>query len=342
MKEKLIILCTLLPTFLWSQDTQFSMFYTNPLYVNPALAGTSPDTRVGINHRILWPSLPQAFTSSSVSIDHHSEPLNSSFGFLVHKDSEGTADLNNTSFFFTYGYEAHITENLVARPALQFGHTFRGFDQSQLVFSDQIEFGLDGAPTRDPGISAIQVNSFWDFNTGILLYTRKFWTGFAVHHLTRPNIAISGGQDELLVRYSFHLGTRFPLGNKIFRGKIFPSVAPHFLYKRQGSFEQFQGGASFHLQPVIFGLYYRGMPISSRSFGELNQDAVVVQVGLDYFDFEFGYSFDISLSRLDVVNAGGAHEISLQYRFHLPYKRKKISRTLRRLPCPAFVHSLQN
>jgi len=337
----LLILVFLVPVVLSGQDSQFSMFYANPLYVNPALAGTAPDTRAGINHRILWPSLPQAFTSTSASIDHHSEPLNSSFGFLVHKDSEGSADLNNTSFYFTYGYEVQVSDKFVARPALQFGHVFRGFDQSQLVFSDQIEFGLDGTPTQDPGIAAIQLNSFWDFNMGVLIYTEKYWFGAAAHHLTEPNVSVASAEDQLSVRYTFHFGTRLPLGNKIFRGSIFPTVAPNFIYKRQGNFEQFQGGASFHLRPVIFGAYYRGLPFTQRSFGQINQDAIILEIGLEYDAFEFGYSFDISLSRLDAVNAGGAHEFSLQYRFSIPYK-KRISRVNRRLPCPAFVHKLAN
>lgn len=324
-----------------AQDTQYSQFYSNPLYLNPAMAGTAPDTRVGINHRILWPSLPNAFTSSSVSIDHHSAALQSSFGLLMSKDSEGSADLNSTSVSFTYGYEAHLTDDLVIRPAVQFGYAFRGFDQTKLLFGDQIEFGAD-AVSSDPGFNAIKIRDYWDFNTGFLIYTSKFWMGFAAHHLTKPNLSLVNGTSNLGVRYSLHAGTRIPLGNAIWRGKIFPTVAPSVLYKRQGNFQQLDAGATFHLQPVIFGLYYRGLPFLSKSFDQINHDAVIVQIGLDYYDFEFGYSFDISLSRLDAVTGGGAHEFALQYRFRLPYHPKKIPKRSRRVRCPAFVHSLQN
>ncbi len=323
-----------------AQDAQFSQFYANPLYMNPAMVGASANSRVGINHRVLWPSLPQAFVSSSASFDYHSERLHSSFGILIHQDKEGSASLSNSNFHFTYGYEVRLKDKLVLRPALQFGYVLRGFDPSQLVFGDQIEFGVDGAPSSDPNIHSIRLRDYWDVNTGLLLYSRKYWMGVAVHHLTEPNLSLVEGDNALPMRYSVHAGTRMPLGSKLFRGDTYPTVAPSILYKRQGQFEQLDVGASLHLEPMIFGLYYRGMPFKGVDYDYVNQDALIILVGLDYLNFEFGYSFDMSLSKVDIVLGGGAHELALQYRFQMQGRKKKVSRTSKRLPCPAFLRNL--
>ncbi|MEM9328212.1 MAG: type IX secretion system membrane protein PorP/SprF [Bacteroidota bacterium] len=341
MKQTLLlILMTTGVLQVLGQDAQFSQFYANPLYLNPAMVGTSPNSRVGLNHRILWPNLPQAFVSSTASFDYHSEPLQSSFGLMVHQDREGSASLSNTGFYFTYGYELPLSNKLVLRPAVQFGYVTRGFDPTQLVFSDQIDFGLDGAPSQDPNINALELRDYWDFNTGLLIYSEKYWVGFAAHHLTRPNLSLTRAEDPLSIRYSVHAGTRLPLGKKMWRSTSFPSIAPNILYKRQGEFEQLDIGASFHLEPMIFGLYYRGMPFVANRLDQINQDAIIVQVGLEYRNFEFGYSFDMNLSEIDVVTGGGAHEMSLQYRFAMAGRGNKPSRVSRRLPCPAFMRQL--
>ena len=40
-----------------SQDAAFSQFYSNPLYLNPALAGTNDCARLMFNYRINGPQL---------------------------------------------------------------------------------------------------------------------------------------------------------------------------------------------------------------------------------------------------------------------------------------------
>ncbi len=54
---------------------------------------------------------------------------------------------------------------------------------------------------------------------------------------------------------------------------------------------------------LIGGLWYR--------FG----DAIIATLGVQFKGFKLGYSYDITISKLSNA-AGGAHEISLGYRFH--------------------------
>lgn len=303
-----------------AQDTQYSQFYSNPLYLNPAFAGTGSNTRVAFNHRTLWPNLPEAFASYSASIDYHAEPINSGFGLLVYTDKEGTASLSNTVTSLIYSYDINIEKHTVIRPAVQFGYLFRNIDQSKLIFSDQIEFGLDGVPSIDPNINAIGTQNYWDFGLGVLVYNSNHWFGMSAVHLNRPNITfLNNGQDRLAIRYTLHAGGRYQIGHSVFRerGSIPATIAPNMVYKKQGQFHQIEAGASVHTSPMILGLYYRGFPLKSAT-GNINHDAIIVHAGVEYRSFEFGYSFDMSISDFNVMDGGGAHEFSIQYGWRLP------------------------
>ncbi|MEM7298623.1 MAG: PorP/SprF family type IX secretion system membrane protein, partial [Bacteroidota bacterium] len=292
--RKLLLHITLL-IIIWSsaaQDAQFSQFYSNPLHLNPAFAGTAANTRIVAIHRIQWPNLPQAFTNSSFSVDYNGDNINSGFGVLINRDQEGSAGLTNTSTSFIYSYTANLNDKVVIRPALKFGYVFRDIDRTQLVLGDQVDFGLDGAPSQDPQVNSIRLKNHWDIGTGVLIYTKKTWIGLAVDHLTSPNRSILEGTDKLPFRYSIHIGSRYPLQKIVPIGTITPTIAPSVLYRRQGNFQQLDAGASVHLQPVIVGLYYRGMPFLNSEFGLVNQDAIIVLAGLEYYNFEFNYSFD--------------------------------------------------
>ena len=49
-----------------AQDPAFSQFYANPLYLNPAFAGTNVCPRVNLNYRDQWPGIGRTYVSVSV------------------------------------------------------------------------------------------------------------------------------------------------------------------------------------------------------------------------------------------------------------------------------------
>lgn len=107
--------------------------------------------------------------------------------------------------------------------------------------------------------------------------------------------------------------------------------------------QQLNIDASVHLQPIIFRMYYQGLPFVSNDVeGRINQDALILVIGIEYANFEFGYSFDMNLSRIDPVATGGAHEFSLQYNFTIPRNPYKTPKKNYRLDCPTFVKRLNN
>jgi hypothetical protein len=101
-------------------------------------------------------------------------------------------------------------------------------------------------------------------------------------------------------------------------------------YQRQGKYNQADIGLYYYKDPLIFGLWYRGVPLITSQAG----DAIIGLVGIKTEQLHIGYSYDFTISNL-IGASGGAHEISLVYEFNsfsLGTQRKRI----RAIPCPEF------
>ena len=93
----------------YAQDVQYSQFYSAPLYLNPAFAGSSEYTRVGANYRSQWPALEANFVTMSAYADHFIDDKNSGVGFLIQTDEEGLAGLRSTCLAAFYAYQLPIS-----------------------------------------------------------------------------------------------------------------------------------------------------------------------------------------------------------------------------------------
>ncbi|HXB12127.1 MAG TPA: type IX secretion system membrane protein PorP/SprF, partial [Bacteroidia bacterium] len=96
MKKLLIILFTAMLmgggvsyNKLYAQDPQFTQFYANPLYLNPAFAGSARCPRICMNFRDEWPAIPGTFVTYSASYDQHVDDLAGGIGLLVTQDQAG-------------------------------------------------------------------------------------------------------------------------------------------------------------------------------------------------------------------------------------------------------------
>ena len=65
-----------------AQDPAFSQFYANPLYLNPAFAGTNICPRVNLNYRDQWPGIGRTYVTTSVSWDKHIQAIGGGLGIV--------------------------------------------------------------------------------------------------------------------------------------------------------------------------------------------------------------------------------------------------------------------
>src|SRR5471030_2677540 len=89
-----------------AQDPQFTQFYANPLYLNPAFAGTARCPRICLNYRNQWPNLSGTYVTYSASYDQHFDALSGGIGVLVTTDDQAKGTLKTTTASFIYSYHA--------------------------------------------------------------------------------------------------------------------------------------------------------------------------------------------------------------------------------------------
>lgn len=329
MKNIFVILFAVLNvTAALAQDPQFSQYYQAPLYLNPGFAGVTPGHRLAVNHRLQWPSLPQAFSTYAASYDAYLENIRSGVGVLFTTDKMGSVNWNSTTMSVFYSYKIQLTEELVFSPGLSFGYGTNGLDRSKLRMGDALQYGGN---TFDPKIDDIRSQRYADFGSGFVLYAERVWLGASFMHMNRPDLSLIDEGDRLGMKTSIHGGMRIDIDGGL-RQRSNTYLTPSFIYRMQGSrFSQLDLGVNFHVDPVSVGASYRGKPFSKGIDGVADQDALILFMGLYLQNLTVGYSYDFTISGL--TSSGGAHELSLMYAL----KRKNNKpRRQRLIPCPAF------
>lgn len=332
---RLFFLFILLHWAAYGQDPEFSQYYAAPLYLNPAFVGTSVDHRFIANYRNQWPNIAHAFETYAFSYDYNLDYLNSGLGVLVMTDKAGSANLKSTTFNFQYAYKVQMNK-FVLSSGLNFGVGSRSVDFNSLIFYQQLDFsqGGDYVPPPPSDIN-LENSTYFDFGAGMLLYSRKVWLGFSMAHLNRPNRSVLDERAQIPIKTSVHGGVRIPLEHRFFKRERTASVAPSFVYKQQGNFDQLDLGTYFYYEPVVVGLWYRGIPLRQNVADNISHDAVVVVLGFQLQHVELSYSYDVTLSELGGIS-GGAHEVALKYKIELAAQVGKRKRE-RYIPCPTFV-----
>ncbi len=315
----------------YAQDTQFTQFYAAPTYLNPAFAGTTPQSRLSANYRNQWPAIPRAWVAYNFAYDHYIPELNSGFGFIATHDRAGAGAMRGNTIALQYAYEVKITRETVFRPAIQLGYGNRNINFNDLVFSDQLI--RNASTSLEENI--FEPVQFFDAAAGGLLFNPRYWVGVSAHHINQPNESLYPDRLGLVpVKLSVHGGYRFNVGGGIYNRNSQDLVVA-FNYKQQGDFNQFDIGAYYELSPLVIGVWYRGLPIiKSNGYGYLNQDAVAILLGIGTDYFRFGYSYDVTVSQFNLGSTAGAHEISLAYTW-ASAKNAKLARK-RIIPCAKF------
>ncbi len=337
----LILFCN---TLALAQDPQFSQFYANPLYLNPAMAGSSLSTRVTANYRQQWPALNANYITYSASVDTYLPRINSGIGLIVLRDQQAFARYNSIDIGAQYSYQLQLSERVAARAGLQFSYVNRSVNYFGLTFGDQFDNTGQIRPVstdqfaQNPDPAAL---NYLNVSAGGLVFTSRSWLGISAHNLTRPDQSFIGNASPLPVRFTVHGGIKIPMDDNTRAGlaesKTAPerSISPAFNYKAQGKFDQLDVGLYLTYEPVVFGLWYRGLPVKRYEVGINNSDALIFLAGFKQAGLSVGYSYDLTVSNLG-PSTGGSHELSMSYEFPPARPKKRVPRSVKRLPCPTF------
>lgn len=311
-----LFVCFFCAGALRAQDPEFTQFYANPLYLNPALAGNKLCTRVGINYRVQWPGVYGTYNTIGVSIDKLAYKLKSGIGLMVVNDRAAKGTLNTTGIGLIFNPTIPIKPGVSISAAIQAGYWQKTVNWSKLTFGDMIDPRRGFVNTTDevPGVSTV---GNFDLAAGMVFNTRHFFAGVAMHHILEPNESFLGGTSKLPRKYTAHAGANIPLSHGRYEDETY--ISPNILYQVQGDFQQMNLGLYAKKGAIVGGLWYRG------------NDSFIILLGLESGKTRIGYSYDVTISKLTNATAG-AHEISLGYTFSCKVPPKKYRPGI----CPSF------
>jgi len=322
----LIILFSIFYIDSFGQDPTFSQFYANPLYLSPSFTGATDEYRFAMNVRDQWPSMPGVFQTYSISLDKAMPNFNSGIGILATYDVAGSGDLSTTNIGLLYSYDFNINKQWHIRPGVNFKFVYLGLDFSKLLFASSLTGTGTTPPVNPPPFSKV---ADVDFATSALIYDDQIWGGVTLDHLFTPKESFYGDNTKLPVKINLYGGIRL-IGQTRLRRKLSEALSVATNFQKQGKFYQTDIGLYYFKEPLIFGIWYRGIPFMTSQAG----DAIIGLIGIKTKQLHIGYSYDFTISSL-IASTGGAHEISLVYEFNsfsIGGSRKKIHA----IPCPEF------
>jgi len=291
-----------------AQDVSFSQFYSNPLVMNPAFAGSIGTSRISLQYRNQWHSLSNAFDTYSIAFDIPMKKLQGGLGFFMINDSQAAGAYNTLQVNGVYSVFIRLSDKFRFHGALQGGISYSSINIDELIFADNVDinFGNHGI-SREIGLFSDTHSSFFDFSAGMLLYSQRFFGGMAIHHLAEPYYSFLQKDDNanrLKRKYTGHLGARLPVYLFGHRQKKF-DFSPQLIVQSQNGMEQVNYGLFLSKWGLMAGSWFR------QNLG-LKYDAVTLLAGFMKNNWQLTYSYDIAVSGL-WGNTGGTSEIAFVF-----------------------------
>ena len=285
-----------------AQDPALSHFFANPLYLNPALAGTDGPARVFVGYRNQWPGATSPYVTYHASWDQHIEVLQGGVGLHIMNDRQGGGVFNTLSVDAAYAYHLKVSRWLHFTGGLQVSLGQRNMNPDGLVLPEELNGTLSGSLY---GYSKL----YPDFSAGISFGYRNLYGGFATHHLLQPYLSVSENPDaKLRRRYTLHAGIMIPVFEKRFGTELL-QLSPNLIFVYQGIYQQINYGFEVIYKGLLGGLWFRQDLIFSTG-------ALIFSAGYSWEKVSVRYSYDAKLSSPEIhIPSMGAHEISMMISF---------------------------
>ncbi|MCW3128456.1 MAG: hypothetical protein JWO03_4114 [Bacteroidetes bacterium] len=299
---------------IYGQAVEMSQYWSAPLHINPALAGISYGPRVSASYRNQWPGLGDGFNGGFVTymvgVDGYIPKAHSGIGLLYTGDYIAGGLLSSNKITLSYAFQIKLSKKVGMRIGLEGSFIQQHINWAGLQFYDMIDPytgflnpQLQPNPTGEAMPDKLSTYH-GDAGAGILFFSDKLYGGFAIRNLLMPNESFyNKGDASAPFRMVGHLGSNFNIKHKAnYKYNIF--VSPNVLVANQGKDVQVNAGIMAGVSLVYFGGWFR--------YAFKNPDAFILLVGIKKGKFRFGYSYDITVSRL-AGRTGGSHELSLVF-----------------------------
>jgi type IX secretion system PorP/SprF family membrane protein len=301
-----------------AQDVNFSQFYELPMLRNPALAGNfRGDIKTVGAFRSQWGSVTTPYKTMALGTEMRfgvgASDNYITLGTQVTNDVAGDSKLSRTQLMPVLAFHKSLNSDQDAYLSAGFigGFVQQRYDASGLTFADQFVNGAY-SPTNPTRQRLPSSNiTYMDAGAGIsysnvLGYGTRYYLGAALFHFNQPRVAFDNANDiRLNQKFVINGGLSAPTGDR-------DRVILYGDYFTQGGHSQAQGGVMYRHSMVEEDDDY-GMSLSLGGFYRWN-DAIVPVVKLDYYNFGFGLTYDVNMSKLTKASsARGGFELTVTY-----------------------------
>jgi type IX secretion system PorP/SprF family membrane protein len=313
-KKTTLIISTIigLHSVLQAQDPYFSQFFMNPVYMNPAYAGTMKVPRFGVQYRNQWPAMNNAYTTYFASFDTYLPKIKSGIGFLMYRDDQGGGTYTQSSFKAIYSKGIQINRDWKMYGSLSAGAQMNSLDFNSLIFPDALDeiYGLH-LPTNE----ALPENNnriFPDFGAGLLFFNEKYFFGLAGDHLSEPDQSIYSGYPIALQRkYTAHFEVNIPW-HIPGHWRKFCDFNPNFIFQSQGNEQNITFGVYANRKGFSLGLWNRQTTKKSTD--------MIAMVGFIGKQFSSAITYDTNLRGVG-LSSHGSVEISISFLLRDPSEK---------------------
>ena len=347
MKRKIhnLLLAALFLTtsIIQAQDIHSSHIHATPTFLNPALNGLmNGDVRFMASTRMQWNSVTKGYKTAMGSVDLKMLTMGNGDvfggGLNVSMDKAGDLDFKSTSVGLGVTYLKSLNGrrggNYVSF-GMQLAQLSNRFDYSKIVAFDDEPLVLAGAADKI---------SYFDLSAGVAWFyeinkTTNMHLGISAAHLNSAEVSflddVELTKDQFLFKkLTFHGAVDFKMTRK-------SNLKPSFIFVDQGPHRE-----------ITAGTFYKYRTKQDRNFSETSSiylgawlrwyaekdisgvDAIVAAVRFDHKNTHLTFSFDVNISKLNVVSGGaGGPEFSIIQ--ILDFEERRMPFKVR---CPAFSY----
>jgi len=321
----------------FAQDTHYSQYMMNPLWLSPALTGSfNGEIRANINYRNQWGKATPDFNSYTVSVDGIISKGKTSFlsiGSYLFADRISSNGFSQYYFGTTISSGVKLNDKSILSVGIDIGGINCYIDPNKFLWESQFD-GSSFNSSMDYHESFEDIN-YTSFDLGLgLNYSYhssestnfsndgvKGNVGIGLFHVNRPKIAGSLN-DTRFMRFTSYgiLNIGIPSTNT--------AIQPSILVMSQGPSLE-----------IVFGVAGRYiLKEESRITGFVKQvalttgidyrvdDAIIIRTMLEFSSISVGMNYDINVSNFKKVTSGyGGTEVVVRFIKPLPLNERNNS-----------------
>lgn len=270
------------------QETQHSMYFFNPVLVNPAYAGSQEALQITATARDQWTGLKGAPKTQVLSLHSPLRTEKIGMGFTVLNDELGVTKNTGVYLDLAYSIKVNKKNNRLAF-GLKAGMDFFRQDFSRLRINDNTdEIYTDGFNYK---------KNLFNIGAGIYYYGKRHYLGISTPRLVKNKINLAADQQALQENHYYFFG-----GIVI---KLNPAInmRPSFIVK-------YVNNAPLSIEGTLSFLFYDKVWI-----GAMYRHKAATGLNIMYNvnqNFRIGYAYDYQLTSLQKFSVG-SHEIMISY-----------------------------